>query len=107
MVKGGSIDFRTRTMTGGIGSSYDLLIIDEAQEYQKVHVSALQYTIAASKNPQTIMGGTPSTPISSGTVFKEYRDDVLSGKVNRAGWIEWSTESMTDPNNKEIWYILT
>ena len=32
---GGVIDFRTRTSVGALGSGYDLLIIDEAQEYTK------------------------------------------------------------------------
>mgnify|MGYP000807528314 FL=1 len=31
---GGIIEFRTRTSKGGLGEGFDLLIIDEAQEYQ-------------------------------------------------------------------------
>src|SRR5699024_11091315 len=64
---GGRIDFRTRTSTGGLGESFDLLAVDEAQEYTDDQRSALMYTIAASPNPQTIYTGTPPTPISSGT----------------------------------------
>ena len=40
---GGIINFRTRTGTGGLGEGYDLLIIDEAQEYTSDQETALQY----------------------------------------------------------------
>lgn len=36
------VNFRTRSNTGGLGEGYDLLIIDEAQEYtidQEVHLN--------------------------------------------------------------------
>src|SRR5690625_4086045 len=53
----GQIDFRTRSSTGGLGESFDLLVIDEAQEYTDDQRSALMYTIAASQNPQTVYTG--------------------------------------------------
>src|SRR5690625_5979243 len=62
---GGRIDFRTRTSTGGLGESFDLLVIDEAQEYTDEERSALQYTIAARPKPQTILTGTQQQPITS------------------------------------------
>lgn len=40
---GGIIEFRTRTSKGGLGEGFDLLIIDEAQEYQDDQESALKY----------------------------------------------------------------
>lgn len=101
---GGRIDFRTRTSTGGLGESFDLLVIDEAQEYTDDQRSALMYTIAASPNPQTIMIGTPPTPISSGTVFTKYRENVLYGALEDSGWAEWSVEKESDPRDKELWY---
>lgn len=102
---GGRVEFRTRTARGGLGESYDLLIIDEAQEYQTTHESVLKYTIRASENPQTILCGTPPTPISAGTVFRDFRKDVLQGKLKNAGWAEWSVEEMSDPNDKDLWYL--
>ena len=104
VVGGGRIEFRTRTGTGGLGETFDLLVIDEAQEYKTDQESALKYTIAASKNPQTIMIGTPPTPISSGTVFVDFRKKVLAGGVKNAGWAEWSVDGDTDPNDKNAWY---
>ena len=76
---GGKIEFRTRTSKGGLGEGFDLLVIDEAQEYQDDQESALKYVVTDSQNPQTIFLGTPPTPISSGTVFPKFRADVMSG----------------------------
>lgn len=101
---GGRVEFRTRTAKGGLGESYDLLVIDEAQEYQISQESALKYIISAAGNPQTIMCGTPPTPISAGTVFKDFRKDVLSGDKENAGWAEWSVNDFSDPNDRELWY---
>src|SRR5699024_4892345 len=86
---GGRIDFRTRSSTGGLGESSDLLVIDEAQEYTDDQRSALMYTVAASPNPQTICTGTPPTPISSGTVFTKLRENALYGASEDTGWAEW------------------
>lgn len=101
---GGRIEFRTRTSKGGLGEGYDLLIIDEAQEYQDDHESALKYVVTDSRNPQTIMCGTPPTIVSSGTVFTKYRRQTLQGKNTDAGWAEWSVEHETDPENVDAWY---
>ena len=101
---GGIIEFRTRTSTGGLGEGYDLLIIDEAQEYTPDQETALKYTVSDSLNPQTIMIGTPPTAISAGTVFPKYRKKVLAGGAYESGWAEWSVEDFTDPNDVDAWY---
>ena len=77
---GGKVEFRTRTSKGGLGEGFDVLIIDEAQEYQDDQESALKYVVTDSKNPQTIFCGTPPTPVSSGTVFTKYRKATLEGR---------------------------
>lgn len=100
----GRINFRTRSSKGGLGEGYDLLVIDEAQEYTDDQESALKYVISASPNPQTIMCGTPPTPVSSGTVFTKYRKAVLGGCKNSWGWAEWSVEEQSDPYDKDLWY---
>lgn len=104
LVGGGRIDFRTRTSLGGLGESFDLLVIDEAQEYTDDQESALKYTIAASPNPQTILIGTPPTPISSGTVFTGLRNTTLDGGNEDIGWAEWSVEEESDVRDVELWY---
>lgn len=101
---GGVIDFRTRTSSGALGSGYDLLIIDEAQEYTKAQQTALNYVVSSSKNPQTIMCGTPPTAVSTGDVFREFRDKTLQGETVNAGWAEWSVDHKTDVKDKEAWY---
>ena len=100
----GIIEFRTRTSSGGLGEGYDLLIIDEAQEYTPDQETALKYVVTDSFNPQTIMLGTPPTAISAGTVFPKYRATVLSGEGYDSGWAEWSVEVMTDPHDTAAWY---
>lgn len=101
---GAIIKFRTRSSKGGLGEGYDDLIIDEAQEYTLDQASALKYIVTDSKNPQTIMCGTPTTAVSSGTVFMEYRKETLSGAKDTSGWAEWSVPQLTDAHDPELWY---
>lgn len=100
----GIINFRTRSSKGGLGEGYDLLIIDEAQEYTADQETALKYVVTDSKNPQTLMCGTPPTAVSSGTVFLKYRRDTMNGINEDFGWAEWSVISMSDVHDKELWY---
>lgn len=101
---GGIIEFRTRTSKGGLGEGFDLLIIDEAQEYQDDQESALKYVVTDSKNPQTIFCGTPPTPVSSGTVFTKFRKATLEGQTVNSGWAEWSVPEQTDIRDIDVWY---
>ena len=103
---GGIIDFRTRTDNGGLGEGFDLLVIDEAQEYTSKQESALLYTVSASKNPQTIMVGTPPTATSHGDVFVRIREAVLNKRAPETGWAEWSTPDLIegdDLNDPQLW----
>lgn len=100
----GIINFRTRSSKGGLGEGYDLLIIDEAQEYTSDQESALKYVVTDSRNPQTLMCGTPPTAVSSGTVFLKFRQETLAGKTQDSGWAEWSVPQLTDAHNPELWY---
>ena len=103
---GGRVEFRTRTTLGGLGEGFDLLVIDEAQEYTTDQESALKYTVTDSKNPQTLLCGTPPTPLSSGTVFVDFRNSTLSGKGENAGWAEWGIEDeVKNIRDKELWYL--
>lgn len=101
---GGTIDFRTRSSSGGLGEGFDLLVIDEAQEYTDNQETALKYVVTDSQNPQTIFCGTPPTVVSAGTVFVKLRSAALQGETRNTGWAEWSVEEMTDPNDKDAWY---
>lgn len=101
---GGKIEFRTRSSKGGLGEGFDLLVIDEAQEYGDDEESALKYVVSDSQNPQTIFTGTPPTMTSSGTVFLKLRTEALAGRTKNTGWAEWSVEFQTDPHDVDAWY---
>lgn len=101
---GGRINFRTRTAKGGLGEGFDLLVIDEAQEYTDDQESALKYVVTDSKNPQTLFCGTPPTTVSSGTVFLKLRKNTLAGDAFNTGWAEWSVEYKRDPKDRDLWY---
>lgn len=101
---GGVCDFRTRSAKGGLGEGFDLLVIDEAQEYTDDQESALKYVVTDSKNPQTLFCGTPPTAVSSGTVFMKMRSAALQGQSRNTGWAEWSVEQQTDPHDVAAWY---
>lgn len=98
------VEFRTRSTKGGLGEGFDLLIIDEAQEYTDDQASALKYVVTDSKNPQTIFCGTPPTPISTGTVFIKMRNSALQGESINTMWAEWSVSKKADVRNKDAWY---
>lgn len=101
---GGVVEFRTRTSSGGLGEGYDLLIIDEAQEYTEAQETSLKYIVSDSDNPQTIMLGTPPTVVSAGTVFVKYRETVLAGRGFDSGWAEWSVPKQVAADDVEAWY---
>lgn len=98
------INFRTRSSKGGLGEGYDDLIIDEAQEYTADQEGALKYVVTDSKNPQTLMCGTPPTAVSAGTVFQKYRQNTLQGKNENEGWAEWSVPKLSNTRDAELWY---
>lgn len=98
------VEFRTRSSKGGLGEGFDLLVIDEAQEYTDDQESALKYVVSDSKNPQTIFCGTPPTPVSSGTVFTKHRNQTLAGGTANGGWAEWSVPEESDVRDRELWY---
>lgn len=101
---GGRVDFRTRTTKGGLGEGFDLLIIDEAQEYTTDQEASLKYVVSDSKNPQTLFCGTPPTTESSGTVFGDLREAAFAGQAVDTGWAEWSVDKQRDPHDREAWY---
>lgn len=101
----GSASFRTRTAKGGLGEGFDILIIDEAQDYTDDQRTSLQYVVTDSKNPLTLLMGTPPTAVSVGTVFPKLRNEILKEKRKDSGWAEWGVEAMTDVHDRKAWYI--
>lgn len=105
---GGRCVFRTRTRTGGLGTTNDTLILDEAQEETDAQQEALLPTISAGKsqNQQILRAGTPPSGGGTGTVFIRIRQNVIDGKDHETCWQEWSTELLvSDPaNDIDAWY---
>lgn len=101
---GGRVDFRTRTSKGGLGEGFDLMIIDEAQEYSDDQETSLKYVVSAAQNPQSLFCGTPPTTESSGTVFMNMRETILSKGIDDTGWAEWSVEEAHKQNDVDAWY---
>lgn len=96
--------FVTRTRLGGLGSTNDEVINDEAADMYDSHEESLRPTVSAAKsgNPQFIYCGTPPMAESLGTVFARTRKKILGGE--KGCWTEWSVETITDPHDREAWY---
>lgn len=96
---GGCIEVSARTGAAGRGSSFDVLIIDEAQEYEEDEQEALEPTISASPSgdPVTIFLGTPPADISEkGEPFVRLRNSAILGEDKSCAWVEWSPQGDVD-----------
>ena len=99
LTNGGCIEVSARTGAAGRGSSFDVLILDEAQEYEEDEQEALEPTISASPSgdPVTIYLGTPPADISAkGEPFVRMRNAALTGEDKRCAWVEWSPQGDLD-----------
>ena len=106
---GGCIDFQTRTNAGGRGGTYDIIIVDEAQELTYDQLEALLPTMSASGHePQIIYIGTPPGPSCLGTVFLDMHDKAHSEDPGSVWWLEWSVQAdsidQIDVTDKDLWY---
>lgn len=97
--------FMTRTRLGGLGSTNDEVINDEAADMYDSHEESLRPTVSAakSKNPQFIFCGTPPMAESLGTVFPRARKKICQ-EGEKGCWTEWSVDTLTDPHDREAWF---
>lgn len=96
---GAYIEFSTRTDGGARGGSYQVVIIDEAQELTETQLDALLPTASATGSiPQLIYVGTPPNERCPGTVFKRMHDNVHRGASSDTWWMEWSVEELPPAN---------
>jgi hypothetical protein len=95
---GGCIEFQTRTNSGARGETYDVIIIDEAQELTYDQLDAIKPTTLASESgdPQMIFVGTPPNERCSGDVFADYHEAAHAGKAGGMWWMEWSVDEIPD-----------
>ena len=99
---GGCIEFQTRTTSGARGSTYDVIVVDEAQELTYDQLDAIKPTTLASESgdPQMIYIGTPPGPACRGDVFRDMHDLAHSGKSG-AWWLEWAVDAVPDMNDTD------
>lgn len=101
LTNGGCIEFFTRSTRsgGGRGTTYDIIVVDEAQELTEDEQDALKPTQIASESgdPQMILIGTPPGPTCAGTVFKTLHDRAHS-RPDSCGyvWMEWAADEVPD-----------
>lgn len=96
---GGLIELGARTGGAGRGSSFDVLVVDEAQEYEEDEQEALKPTISAapSGDPVTIFMGTPPRDLSErGEPFVRVRNSAVTGANKRSAWVEHSASGDVD-----------
>lgn len=103
---GGMIEFATRTNKGGRGETYDIIVVDEAQELTDEEYDALMPTTIASESgdPQKIYIGTPPNEKCPGTVFKGLHDKAHAGRGGNVWWLEWAADRLGDVHNVDLWY---
>ena len=103
---GGLIEFNTRTNSVARGKTYDVIVVDEAQELTDEQADALTPTTLASESgdPQMIYLGTPPNEKCPGTVFRNLHDRAHEGTGGGAWWLEWAATEVGDPHDVDAWY---
>ena len=103
---GGSIEFNTRTNAVARGKTFDVIVVDEAQELTDEQADALTPTTIASDSgdPQMIYLGTPPNAKCPGTVFRRLHDDAHAGNGGDAWWLEWAATEIGDRYDVDRWY---
>lgn len=104
---GGCIVFSTRTKTAALGSTFDVVVLDEAQEVMAEHLQALLPTTASgpAHDPQYVYLGTPRRAGSPADRFEAMRGDAV-GRRNLDGlcWTEYGLDEVGDVADEARWY---
>lgn len=96
---GGVLEISARSSNSIRGESFDVLVVDEAQEYEVQHQEAAEPAISASPSghPVTIYLGTPPKDVGErGEPFVKVRYAVVTGQTKKTAWIEWSVAGDPD-----------
>ena len=104
---GGSIEFIARTKNSGRGFTVDMLVFDEAQDFDEDAQAALLPTISAAPqgDPVQVILGTPPTDIVKGEVFKRVHDLAHEQIDPRLAWCEWAVTGDVDVEDRELWAL--
>ncbi|MCC4250704.1 hypothetical protein [Microbacterium testaceum] len=95
---GNRLIFFTRTGAAGVGVSFDVLIVDEAQHSPLTILEALLPATDASPNKQVLFTGTVPKEDQDGEYFEGLRDRGRKGGFERTGWIEHTPVGSDDPD---------
>ena len=97
----GLIEFQTRTNSAARGETYQVIIVDEAQELTAEQLEAIKPTqIAADdadkadSDPQMIYIGTPPNAKCPGTEFARWHDEAHGGAADGIWWLEWAVTEL-------------
>lgn len=96
---GGLIEVAARTGGAGRGTTFDFLIVDEAQQYEEDEQEALEPATSAamSGDPVTVYMGTPPKVVGErGEPFMRVRSKALTGMSSRTAWVEHSPQGDLD-----------
>lgn len=103
----GLIEFQTRTNSGARGRTYQIIIVDEAQELTEEQLDALKPTQLAAadvaekdSDPQMIYLGTPPNPKCPGTVFRNHHDSAHDGTGGGVWWMEWAAPEVIEKTDR-------
>lgn len=107
--EGGRIEFQTRTNSAARGETYQVIIVDEAQELTDEQLEALKPTTFAASDveedpdadPQMIYLGTPPNVKCPGTVFRDYHDKAHEDPSTAIWWMEWAVPEVPDMADRD------
>ena len=104
----GKIEFQTRTNSAARGETYQVIIVDEAQELTAEQLEALKPTTIAAddaskvdSDPQMIYLGTPPNAKCVGTEFRRWHDEAHEDNGSSIWWMEWAVDEVPDMSNRE------
>lgn len=104
----GLIEFQTRTNSAARGETYQVIIVDEAQELTAEQLEALKPTTIAAddaskvdSDPQMIYLGTPPNDKCVGTEFRRWHDEAHDDSGTSIWWMEWAVDEVPDMSNRE------
>ncbi|MFH5231897.1 hypothetical protein [Antrihabitans spumae] len=104
MHNGSFVDFATRTASGGRGTSYERLVVDEAMIYTPESQAALLPLINTASNGQIVYAGTaPDESMQYSQIWADLYWRALAGNDPVLCYLGWLCEQGADPDDPVEW----